>query len=86
MGWADLVGLLNNQLSPNILLGAHSNYRLKNGHVHLAPPARDLPMVSHVRAQITVQFSSWRVFFKKRKMVAHFSVEIVEEWEGHTCW
>jgi hypothetical protein len=33
MGWADWTGLLNNQLSPNILLGAHSNYWLKNRHV-----------------------------------------------------
>ncbi len=41
----------------------------KKGHVHLAPRARDLPMVSHVRAKITVQFSSWywRVFFEKKK-------------------
>jgi hypothetical protein len=29
MGWADWASLLNNQLSPNILLGAHSNYWLK---------------------------------------------------------
>ena len=84
MGWAYWTNLFNNQLSPSILLGAHSNCWLKNGHVHLASRACDLPMVSHVRAKITVQFSSWRVFFKK--MVAQFSVEIVEEWEGHTCW
>ena len=40
---------------------------VKNGHVHLAPRAHDLPMVSHMRAKITVQFSFlyWWVFFKK---------------------
>jgi hypothetical protein len=54
MDWADWANLSNNQLSPNILLGAHSNVWLKNGHVHLAPRACDLPMVSHVRAKITV--------------------------------
>jgi hypothetical protein len=37
----------------------------KKGHVHLAPRARDLPMVSHVQAKITILLSSlhWRVFF-----------------------
>ena len=30
----------------------------KNGHVHLAPRAYDLLMVSHVRAKPTVQFPS----------------------------
>ena len=33
MGWAYWANLLNNQLSPSILLGAHSNCWLKNGHV-----------------------------------------------------
>jgi hypothetical protein len=56
---------------------------LKNGHVHLAPRARDLPMVSHVRAKIIVQFPSlyWRVFFKKDGGL--FFVGIMEEWESH---
>ena len=55
----------------------------KNGHVHLALRACDLPMVSYVRAKATVQLLSlyWRVFFKKDGGL--FFVGIVEEWEGH---
>ena len=48
MGWGCWANYLSIQLSPIILLGAQSKYLLKNGHVHLAPRARDLPMVSHV--------------------------------------
>ncbi len=56
---------------------------LKNGHVYLAPRARDLPMVSHLRAKITVQlpYLYWRVFFKKDGGL--FFMGIVKEWEGH---
>ena len=59
-------------------MGPRSNVGLKNGHVHLAPRAHDLPMVSHVRAKIIVQlpFLYWRVFFKK-KMVVYFIIFFV---------
>ena len=64
-------------------MGARLSVGLKNVSVHLAPRARDLPMVSHVRAKATIQLSSlyWWVFFKKDGGL--FFVGIVEEWEGH---
>ena len=54
----------------------------KNGHVRLAPRARDLAMVSHMRTKVTVLLSSlnWQVFFERWWFIF---VGIVEKWEGH---
>jgi hypothetical protein len=86
MGWGCWANYISIQLNPIILLGAQSKYLLKNGHVHLAPRARDLPMVSHVRAKNNCFSFLLSGYFSKRKMVAYFSGEIMEEWEGRTCW